>query len=68
MNTQDTRGTYVRPPARPLGDPADLRLADGAPYPVTAVLFLHDDLALGTRHGLPFLHHVLRTDTVGDRW
>ena len=52
--------TYVRPPSWSLGDPANLRLANRTSYPVTAILFLQNDLALRTWHGLPFFHHILQ--------
>lgn len=42
-------------PARALGDPADLGVADSAADPVTAILLLHHDLALRAVHGLALL-------------
>lgn len=47
------------PPPWPLGDPADLSLAHGAPYPVTAPLFQHDHLASGAWDCLTSTKHVL---------
>lgn len=46
-----------RAPARALGDPADLGVADSAADPVTAILLLHHDLALRAVHGLALLQH-----------
>ena len=48
-----------RPPARTFGGPAHLRLTHAALDPVTAHLLLHNDLALGTLHGLALCEHVL---------
>lgn len=44
-------------PARALGDPADLGVADCAADPVAAVLLLHHDPALRAVHGLALLQH-----------
>lgn len=41
-----------RPPARPSGHPADLRVTDGAAQPITSIPLLHDDATLRTVHGL----------------
>lgn len=51
--------THPRAPAWALGDPADLRVANSAADPVTAVLLLHHDLALRAVHGLALLQHGL---------
>ena len=47
------------PPARALGGPAHLGLTHTTLDPVAAHLLLHNDLALGTLHGLTILEHVL---------
>lgn len=52
-------GSHLGAPAPALGDPADLRVADSAADPVTAVLLLHHDLALRAVHGLALLQHGL---------
>ena len=51
--------SYPWTPTRPSGDPADLCVTDGAAQPIAALLFLHNDAALGAVHGLSRPHQSL---------
>ena len=52
-------GADLGTPASLLGGPADLSLADAAADPVTAVLLLHHNQALGAGHRISISHQFL---------
>lgn len=51
--------SYLWSPTRSFRGPADLCPAHGAPYPVTAIFFLDNNLTLGAVHGLAILNQLL---------